>query len=103
MYADCVTPSMERAIVETQRRRDIQKAYNDAHGIVPKTIVKDVRDVIDMGGSKSKSAYSRSLTREERIVQIRQLKKEMQHAAQLLEFEHAAYLRDRIRELEQMK
>ncbi len=101
MYADAVTPSMERALVETNRRREIQMAYNAAHGIVPQTIMKDVRDVIDMGGTKTKDSSKRRLTREERLREIEALKKEMRHASQLLEFEHAAFLRDRIRELEQ--
>ncbi len=99
MYADSVTPSMERAITETLRRREIQMAYNEAHGIVPQTIMKDVREVIDMGG-KTKARSARRLTKEERLREIEALKKEMRHASQLLEFEHAAYLRDRIRELE---
>ncbi len=101
MYADAVTPSMERAIVETNRRREIQMRYNAEHGIVPQTIIKDVRDVIDMGGKKSSEKPKRRMTREERLREIEALKKEMRHASQLLEFEHAAYLRDRIRELEQ--
>ncbi|MBR5135019.1 MAG: UvrB/UvrC motif-containing protein, partial [Clostridia bacterium] len=63
--------------------------------------VKEVRAVIDMGGDKSKDRGKRRLTREERLHEIEALKKEMRHASQLLEFEHAAYLRDRIRELEQ--
>ncbi len=100
MYADAVTPSMERAIGETCRRREIQMAYNVEHGIIPQTIIKDVRDVIDMGG-KSKDRPKRHLTREERLREIETLKKEMRHASALLEFEHAAYLRDRIRELEE--
>ncbi len=100
MYADAVTPSMERALVETNRRRDIQMRYNEEHGIVPQTILKDVRDVIDMGGSKSSDKTKRRMTREDRLSEIEALKKEMRHASQLLEFEHAAYLRDRIRELE---
>ena len=99
MYADQVTPSMERAISETYRRREIQTAYNEAHGIVPQTIVKEVRDVIDMG-KKSKDKSSRRMTKEERRREIEALKKEMRHASQLLEFEHAAYLRDRIKALE---
>ncbi len=102
MYADSVTPSMERAIVETNRRREIQMRYNEEHGIVPQTIVKDVRDVIDMGGKKSNDKPKRKMTRDERLREIEALRKEMRHASQLLEFEHAAYLRDRIRELEQL-
>lgn len=101
MYADEVTPSMERAITETNRRRSIQMSYNEANGIIPQTIRKDVREVIDMGGSKKREKSGRRLTREERLREIAALKKEMRHASQLLEFEHAAYLRDRIRELEQ--
>ncbi len=100
MYADCVTPSMERALTETNRRRDIQMQYNLKNGITPQTIVKDVREVIDMGGGKTKDRNGKRLTKEERIRQIEALKKEMRHASKLLEFEHAAYLRDRIKELE---
>ena len=101
MYADSVTPSMERAIVETNRRRSIQMTYNEENGIVPQTIVKAVRDVIDMGGKKSSDKPSRRMTKAERLLEIEALKKEMRHAAHLLEFEHAAYLRDRIRQLEE--
>lgn len=102
MYADCVTPSMERAITETNRRRELQMAYNREHGIVPKTIIKDVRDVIDMGGKKTDKP-SRRMSREERLRTIEALTKEMKNASRLLEFEHAAYLRDRIRELKEEK
>ena len=106
MYADSVTPSMEAALRETDRRRQIQMAYNEAHGIIPQTIRKDVRDVLEIssgGGNKAKNAKGMSLTRAEREALIRQLTKEMQHASKLLEFEHAALLRDRIKELQQMK
>ena len=109
MYADSVTPSMEAALRETDRRRQIQAAYNEAHGIVPQTIRKDVRDVLEISagagknGKGGKSAAGVRLTRAEREELIRQLTKEMKNASRLLEFEHAAILRDRIKELQQMK
>lgn len=105
LYADEVTPSMERAITETERRREIQHAYNEAHGIIPKTIVKDIRDVLEI---TSKSDYNteydgRRLSKREKVELVARLEKEMKAAAKLLEFEHAAYLRDRIRELTERK
>ena len=106
MYADSVTPSMEAALRETDRRRQIQAAYNEAHGITPQTIRKDVRDVMEISagaGKNSKNAKGMRLTRAEREELIRQLTKEMKNASRLLEFEHAAILRDRIKELQQMK
>ena len=106
MYADSVTPSMEAALRETDRRRQIQTAYNEAHGIVPQTIRKDVRDVLEISagaGKNAKTAKGMRLTRAEREELIRQLTKEMKNASRLLEFEHAAILRDRIKELQQMK
>ncbi len=106
MYADSVTPSMEAALRETDRRRQIQNAYNEAHGIVPKTIRKDVREVLEISagaGKNNKNAKGMRLTRAEREELIRQLTKEMKNASRLLEFEHAAILRDRIKELQQMK
>ena len=101
LYADEVTPSMERAITETERRREIQHAYNEAHGIIPKTIVKDIRDVLEI---TTKSDYNteydgRRLSKREKAELVARLEKEMKAAAKMLEFEHAAYLRDRIREL----
>ena len=106
MYADTVTRSMEAAITETERRRAAQEAYNQAHGITPTTIVKGVRDVIDMGVSaddtkKSKrerrgKSESRVLTGGELQAHIEQLTAEMKAAARALEFEKAAYLRDEI-------
>ncbi len=98
MYADSVTPAMENAIRETNRRRELQMAYNRDHGIVPKTVIKDVRDVIDIGGKKSEKPAAH-MSREERRRTVEALTKEMKNAARLLEFEHAAYLRDRIKEL----
>ncbi len=102
MYADSVTPSMERAILETERRRGIQQNYNNEHGIVPTTIVKDIREVleisskdIDLGDGKKKR-----LTKGEREDLIKRMTKEMKQAAQLLEFEYAAQLRDKIAKLQ---
>lgn len=99
MYADCVTPSMERAITETLRRRKIQQAYNEAHGITPKTIKKAVRDVIEISSKYITGENNVKLTKRERMVMIDKLTREMKEAAKLLEFEHAAFLRDKIKEL----
>ena len=104
MYADEVTPSMERAIAETERRREKQLAYNAAHGIIPQTIVKEIRDVLEITSKadvdkKMKDAQGKKLSREEKEKLMRQLTVEMKAAARLLEFEHAAYLRDEIEKL----
>ena len=100
MYADQVTPSMEQAITETERRRAIQMVYNQEHGIVPKTIVKSIRDTIEIS-DKAENAKSgtRRLSKAEREQLITRLTREMKEAARLLEFEHAAFLRDRIDKL----
>ncbi len=102
MYADAVTPSMERAIFETERRRAIQTAYNEAHGIVPKTIVKELADSsvleISRKGADDEKP-DRRLSRAECQQKIEQLTREMKEAAKILEFEHAAFLRDRIEKL----
>lgn len=98
MYADSVTPSMERAISETLRRRSIQEAYNREHGIVPKTIQKDVRDIIEIT-SKDVIDKNIRMTAKERKIMIEKLTREMKEAAKMLEFEHAAFLRDKIKEL----
>ena len=104
MYADSVTPSMERAISETERRRAIQMKYNEQHGIVPKTVIKDVRDVIEMGGSgKTKVVDGKRLKKAEREELIKRMTAEMKQAAKLLEFEYAAQLRDKIEELKKVK
>ena len=104
MYADSVTPSMERAINETNRRRAIQMQYNKEHGITPKSVSKDVRDIIEITSrSKDLEKPAKRLSREERNKLIEQLTQEMKNAARLLEFEHAAYLRDRIKELKEGK
>ncbi|MCM1523214.1 MAG: excinuclease ABC subunit UvrB [Ruminococcus sp.] len=103
MYADAVTGSMERAISETNRRRELQLAYNKEHGIVPKTIIKDVRGVIEISSREeveTKTSRKR-MSKKDRDELITKLKAEMKNAAKLLEFEHAAYLRDKIKELEE--
>ncbi len=100
MYADTVTPSMERALLETDRRRGIQQAYNQAHGIVPETIHKEIRGMINISteedGSEKKA---KRMSRAEREQLITRLTREMKEAAKILDFEHAAYLRDRIEKL----
>ena len=98
MYADSVTNSMERAITETLRRRQIQDDYNKKHSIVPKTIVKDVREIIEMS-AKPTDAAIKKMPKIEREKLIAKLSSEMREAAKMLEFEHAAYLRDKIAEL----
>ncbi len=100
MYADSVTDSMEKAITETERRRKIQMKYNEEHGIIPKTIIKKVNDIIEISSRTDEKLRSKTkLSRAEREKLIAQLTKEMKAAAKLLEFEHAAYLRDKIKEL----
>lgn len=101
MYADSVTPSMERALSETERRRAIQQAYNEAHGITPKSVVKEVRDVLEITSRQDYNTMldGKRLSRRERMALIARLEKEMKAAAKIMEFEHAAYLRDRIKEL----
>lgn len=102
MYADQVTNSMERAISETNRRREIQMKYNEEHGIVPKTIVKEVRDVIDISAKSDKKGKSKKqLTREEKQNLIKQYTSLMREAAKVLDFEQAAYFRDKITELKE--
>lgn len=104
MYADSVTPSMEHAIVETERRRQKQMAYNEEHGIVPKTIIKGVRDVIEITSKKDKGEKPiKKMSRKEREEMIVRLTAEMKAAAKTLEFEHAAYLRDKINKLREGK
>ena len=102
MYADTVTNSMERAIRETLRRREKQDAYNKEHGIVPKTIKKDVREILEISSSKPEKSHKR-MSRAEKEQMIKQLTAEMKAAAKILEFEHAAYLRDRINKLREEK
>ena len=103
LYADTITPSMRAAMDETARRREIQNAYNEAHGIVPKTIIKSVRDVLEISKAEETSRKKRErktkMTDKEREAEILRLEKEMKEAAKMLEFEYAAILRDRIVEL----
>ncbi len=101
MYADTVTKSMERAIEETYRRREKQIAYNEEHVIVPQTITKDVREILEIS-SRDKSGKKR-MSRDEKQKLIIRLTEEMKAAAKILEFEHAAYLRDKIEKLKSEK
>ena len=103
MYADTITPSMDRAIRETERRRAIQMAYNEEHGIVPKTIIKQVHDVIEISATPGVGAAmsKKKLSRAEREGRIKALTRQMKEAAKMLEFELAADLRDQIRTLEE--
>ena len=105
MYADQVTDSMERAVGETLRRRQMQTEYNEKHGIVPRTIKKDIRSIIEATKAAEEGArYSgqeKGLSREEKSRLLRRLEKEMQTAAKALEFEQAAYLRDIIIQLKE--
>lgn len=106
MYADEVTGSMERAITETERRRKKQMDFNEAHGIIPQTIHKNIRDVIDIRSKEEveQTVTSKSkMTAKEKRELIDELTTQMKEAAKLLEFEHAAYLRDKIKELEGKK
>ena len=103
MYADEITPSMRAAIDETERRRTIQDNFNREHGIVPKTIIKGVREVLEISktaeGDTGGRGKKRKLSDQERAAEIAKLEKEMKEAAKMLEFEYAAVLRDRIIEL----
>ena len=99
LYADKTTDAMRAAMDETARRRAIQNAYNEAHGIVPKTIVKSVRDLIEISASPSVEAAGKSglkMTRKEREHEIERLEKQMKQAAHMMEYEYAAVLRDEI-------
>ena len=103
MYADEITPSMRSAMEETERRRTIQDNFNKEHGIVPKTIIKGVREVLEISktaeGDTIRGRKKRKLNEQERAAEIAKLEKEMKEAAKMLEFEYAAVLRDRIIEL----
>lgn len=104
MYADQVTESMQKTIMETERRRSIQQKYNEDHGIVPQTIVKKVNDIIEISThTDEEMEHVGRLPRAERQELIKQLTKEMQAASKLLEFEHAAFLRDQIKKLKGLK
>lgn len=101
MYADKETAAMHAAITETNRRRAKQQAYNEAHGIQPKTIVKSVRELLEISGSVTETARHDGvkMTEQERRTEIARLEKEMKKAAKMLEYEYAAVLRDRLIEL----
>ena len=102
MYADTITPSMRRAIDETERRREKQDAFNKAHGIVPKTVIKSVRDLMSISAGEDtaeKRGEVAGLTKQQKAERIARLEKEMREAAKMLEFELAAALRDQIIEL----
>ena len=101
MYADRVTPSMRAAIDETARRREIQDAYNKEHGIVPKTVIKSVRDLIEISTptAERKSRSGVKMTKAEKEREIARLEKQMKEAARMMEYEYAAVLRDQIIEL----
>ena len=100
MYADSVTESMRVCIEETNRRREIQQKYNEEHGIVPKTIVKKVSEILEISThDDSEFKNTKKLSKAQRQQLIDSLTKEMKAAARLLEFEHAAYLRDKIKKL----
>ena len=104
MYADRITDSMRIALDETNRRRALQSAYNEQHGIVPQTIVKGVRDVIEISSKvETDPSKLKFMSKRERELLIDKLTKEMKQAAKLLEFEHAAYLRDKIEEIRSQK
>ncbi len=104
-YADTVTRSMEAAIRETDRRRKIQKEYNEAHGITPKSVQKDVRALIEIGMPEKSDAKGKpkKMRADERERLIAELTAEMKRASAHLEFERAAYLRDRIKDLRTTK
>ena len=104
MYADTITPSMRRAIDETERRRQKQDAYNKEHGIVPKTVIKSVRDLLEISApaeepSKTRQGRVKAMSKQEKAAEIARLEKAMKEAAKMLEFELAATLRDQIIEL----
>ena len=99
MYADEVTDSMQRAIRETYRRREIQQRYNAEHGITPRTIQKEIREVLEISLPEKEGKSARKMSRKETEAAIAKLSAEMREAARLLEFEHAAYLRDKIAKL----
>jgi len=106
MYADSVTDSMERAITETLRRRKLQQRYNEHHGIIPKTIKKDIRDILEISSRETVEGETRPrrrMSEKDRQALIIKLTNEMKNAAKILEFEHAAYLRDKIKALKEGK
>ena len=105
MYADSVTNSMERAITETYRRREIQIKYNEEHGIIPQTVKKDIRGIIEISTKDDEANKKRNgrMSKAEKEKLIEKLTKEMKEAAKILDFEHAAFVRDRIEKLRNSK
>lgn len=109
MYADNITKSMRRAIDETNRRRKIQQDYNEANGITPQTIIKSIRNLIEIGNkdeaeaAKSKTVPEKKMDKKQKAKLIEELTAEMKEAAKNLEFERAAYLRDRIERIQTSK
>lgn len=103
MYADTVTRSMEKALSETERRRKIQMQYNTDHNITPTTIVKDIRDVIEISTKEEIETETgkKRMTKSDKERLIKDLTRQMKEAAKMLEFEHAAFLRDKIKQLEE--
>ena len=101
LYADSVTPSMRVAMDETARRRELQDAYNKAHGVTPKTIIKSVRDLIEISSptAERKGRSGVKMTKVEKEKEIARLEKQMKEAAKMMEYEYAAVLRDQIIEL----
>ena len=105
MYADTVTNSMERAITETYRRREIQMKYNEEHGIIPQTIKKDIRGIIEISSKDDEANQKKGkrMSKAEKEKLIEKLTREMKEAAKILDFEHAAFVRDRIEKLRNSK
>lgn len=106
MYADKVTESMRKAMDETARRRQIQMAYNEEHGIIPQTIKKEIRDLISVTKAvtqdKEEVVDFNALNKDERKAMIKKLEGQMQEAAEVLDFELAAQIRDMVIELKNM-
>ena len=101
LYADTITPSMRAAMDETERRRKLQDDYNKAHGIVPRTVIKSVREILELSKSEAETQRKsgKKLTKPELEAEIARVEKQMKEAAKMLEFEYAAILRDRLMEL----
>ena len=102
MYADRITDSMRYAIDETNRRRSLQHKFNEEHGITPKSIQKDIHEIIEISVPEKKGKEFGQMSKRERLQLIEKLRRSMKNAAKMLEFEYAAELRDQIAQLEQM-
>ena len=103
MYADTVTPAWRQALMENERRRSIQMKYNEEHGITPTTIKKEIRDTIGISSTEEDYTYIYWMSKVEKEKLIERLTREMKEAAKILEFEQAAFLRDRIEKLRKGK